>query len=66
MVLTGNNLQADTKNQARLDALPYPAKTIHELFGSFKYKQDKEDALLAPLSLELKKGTSKDDEEFSW
>lgn len=57
MVLTGNNLQADRKNQARLDALPYPAKTYKaELFGSFKYKQDKEDALPAPLSLELKKG----------
>ncbi len=57
MILTGNNLLADRKNQLRLDALPAQKKKYSaQLFGTFKYKKDKDESLPAPLELELKKG----------
>ncbi|MDC3012380.1 AAA family ATPase [SAR86 cluster bacterium] len=57
MILTGNNLSADIKNEERLKAIP--SKSIFYdayLTGDFKYKKDKEESLPAPLRLELKKG----------
>lgn len=57
MILTGNNIEADSRNIEKLKRLTSKSHFYEaQLTGDFQYKKEKEESLPAPLSLELKKG----------